>query len=311
MARFVVAFVAGLFSWSIGGHGQEKGGPKLAPMPVGRAMFVAAAIDGRVYCVGGNDHRDNAIPTVHVYDVARNTWAETTRWPTPSVYPCGAAVNGKLYIVGAPTGGGRTSVVERYDPATSKWERLADLPTVRSHSVAVAVGHELYVIGGHGRAESEDGGLGRDLDDVSILDTRTGRWAKGPKLPAADHGMAAAVVGGKVHVLGGLKSQTRHLVLDKGEWKRRAAVPMAVVKMPAAAVGGKVVVIGGGDKQTGVAVYDPAADKWARGKDTVVPRYLAQLVTVGDRAYAFGGVPGDPPQARVEAYDVAADRWHD
>src|SRR5262245_42510849 len=100
----------------------------LAPMPQpGRYMFVAAATTDRIYCVGGNDGSGNPNCKLHVYDVAANQWHEKALWPTPSVYPCGAAVGDKFYVVGGPIRDEvPTSVVQRYDPETNKWERLAD-----------------------------------------------------------------------------------------------------------------------------------------------------------------------------------------
>src|SRR5262245_36524609 len=82
--------------------GEERPRPRLAPMPVGRHTFVAAAIDGRIYCVGGSDGAGGQTRALHAYDIAANSWSEKAPWPTPSAYPCGAAVGGKLYVVGGP-----------------------------------------------------------------------------------------------------------------------------------------------------------------------------------------------------------------
>jgi N-acetylneuraminic acid mutarotase len=291
---------------------QDRPDSKLAPMPVGRNMFVATPIQGCIYCVGGTRNGE-LISQVHAYDVARNMWTEKAKWPTPSAYPCGAAVNGKLYIVGGPTGKEhRTSVVERYDPATDTWERLADLPVARSHSVAVSKGDSLYVIGGHGRGDSETGQPGKDLDDVWVLDTQTGRWSKGPRLPRAIHGSAAAVVNGLVHLFGGLTDQGQHLCLDGDRWVKRADVPFGVVKMPATSVKGKAVVIGGGENCCAVAIYDPAADKWTTGDNSPVPRFLSQVVTVGDTVYALGGIQErGGSQKQVQSFDLETRRWRE
>jgi N-acetylneuraminic acid mutarotase len=257
-------------------------------MPVARSMFLAAAIGGRVYCVGGNDPRADPYAAIHAYDTAANRWSERARWPTPSPFPCGAAVGGKLYVVGGPREGARRAcAVERYDPGADRWERLADLPVPRSHSAAAALGERLYVLGGFGVGDPGTGALGRDLDDVWVLDTRAGRWSRGPRLPAPRHGHSAAALGGAVHVVGGLNSQTEHYALVGAAWRRRADCPVGVVKMAAAAAGGKLVVAGAGGSMREVAVYDPATDSWA-------------------------GVDGSAdPQAMLEWYDPATGRWRE
>lgn len=295
---------------------QDRSGPKLKPMPLGRSMFVAVPVADRIYCIGGNGPGAEILSVVHEYDVARNTWTEKARWPTPSAYPCGASAGGKVYIIGAPTGEKhRISVVECYDPSKDTWERLPDLPVARSHSVAVAVGDVIYVIGGHGLGNNQDySSPGKDLDDVWLLDARTRRWSPGPRLPQPVHGMAAAVVEGNVHVFGGLKTEQQHLVLDGGQWRKRADVPFGVVKMAATGIKGKAIVVGGGEHESEVAVYDAKAGQWTLSGKTSVGRFLAQTVTVNGTAYVLGGVVHQPRsgvQRKVERYDVEKNQWWD
>lgn len=64
------------------------------------------------------------------------------------------------------------------------WRRIADIPTPRSE-VAVAAAdqeHSFFVIGGFGGP-----------DRVESYDDATGRWARGPDLPTARHGLAVVV----------------------------------------------------------------------------------------------------------------------
>jgi N-acetylneuraminic acid mutarotase len=277
----------------------------LRRMPIGRHMFVAAAIDYRIYCIGGNGSGGEPIAKLNVYNVLANRWTEEAPWPTPSAYPCGAAAKGKLYIIGGPNGADGKSVVECYDPATNAWKQLADLPIPRSHSVAVGKGDFVYVIGGFGRGIRDGGARGGDLDDVSILDVRTNRWASGPRLPKPVHGMAAAVVKDEIHLFGGLEVDEQHLVLDGEQWVKRAPVPFGVVKMPACGVQGKAVVIGGGEKEAEVAVYDAATDRWTKGSPTKHARFLAQAVGVGDAVFALGGVvEGGGSQRAIERLNL-------
>jgi N-acetylneuraminic acid mutarotase len=297
-------------------RGQEQQVSALAPMPLGRAMFVAVAVAGQIYCVGGNGPGGNPLAAVHAYDVARNTWSAKAPWPTPTSYPCGAAVRGKVYVIGSPTGQeDRTSVVECYDPATNTWTRLANLPVPRSHSVAVALGEMIYVLGGFGyNTDPEGQRVGKDLDDVWILDTRTNRWQPGPRLPRPMHGMAAAVIQGKIHLFGSLTAPQHHWQLDGTTWRPRAEIPFPVVKIPATGLKDKAVVLGGGDDESQVAVYEAATDRWQLASPTRMPRFLAQAVTVQEKVYALGSVvhrPKEGVQSKVECYEPEKNRWRE
>ena len=88
-----------------------------AAMPTARnSLGVAAASNGKLYAVGGED--GNNLGTVEEYDPATDSWA--TRAPMPTGRnSLGVAVasNGKLYAVGGYNGS-ILATVEEYDPAT-------------------------------------------------------------------------------------------------------------------------------------------------------------------------------------------------
>src|SRR5882762_9639159 len=67
----------------------------LAPLPQPQAESVAAALDGRIYVIGGwgKGGSDEPFTVVQVYDVATNQWSEGTPLPEP-VHHAGAAVVG-------------------------------------------------------------------------------------------------------------------------------------------------------------------------------------------------------------------------
>ena len=86
----------------------------LAPMPTKRGSPVAAAVNGKIYVIGG--------ATFHPGSKEIALYANR---PHRSI-----------------------SDVEEYDPATNKWSARSPMPTARNHAAVGAAGGKIYVIGG-------------------------------------------------------------------------------------------------------------------------------------------------------------------
>jgi len=81
-----------------------------APAPTQRTEMAAAAIDGKVYVVGGfnKPNLNNALKfaisdEVTVYDTAADSWSLTTSLPEGRHHAGIASLNGMLYVVGGFT----------------------------------------------------------------------------------------------------------------------------------------------------------------------------------------------------------------
>jgi hypothetical protein len=96
-----------------------------------------------------------------------------------------------------------------------------------------------------------------------------GKWQIRASMPSARTEVAAAELGGKIFVMGGLeKHGDRVEQYDpvNDTWRRRAALPRPLHHFGAAAVNGKIYIIGGYISGVGsvntVYQYDPATDRW-------------------------------------------------
>ena len=95
-----------------------KGWKALKPIGGGpRQEHAVAAVNGQVYLIGGIEP-DGAggivtTPRMEVYDTRRDTWSEAAPLPVPMNHPNVAAVGGKIYVLGALSGG-------------SSWQALRD-----------------------------------------------------------------------------------------------------------------------------------------------------------------------------------------
>jgi N-acetylneuraminic acid mutarotase len=112
----------------------------LAPMPTPRAWLGLAALDGKLYAVGGN--AGGVVATVEVYDPQTDTWTAGAALPAGRDRLAAAAFNGGVYALG----GLGASRVDIWRDGT--WTAGPALASARGALAAVAVRGALWVIGG-------------------------------------------------------------------------------------------------------------------------------------------------------------------
>jgi N-acetylneuraminic acid mutarotase len=192
----------------------------LAPMPTKRGSPVAVAVGGKIYVIGGAATPANqpevtavhpakphvVLGTVEEYDPATNTWRARTPMPTPRNHAVGAAVNGKVYVIGGRVGGAfigiaaDIDVVEEYDPATDRWGATrARMPTPRSAMAGGVHDGRIYISGGEGQT----GVYMMTFRSLEAYDPAANRWTVLPNMPVSRHGLAGAVVGNELHMVSG------------------------------------------------------------------------------------------------------------
>lgn len=191
----------------------------LAPLPTKRGSPNAVVHNGKIYVIGGASvHPGSNVPAVHparphravsvneVYDPTSNTWETRQPMPTARNHAAAAMVNNKIYVIGGRIGSAYvgtsspTDVVEEYDPATDQWGVVrARMPTPRS---AVAWGvHQgrIYVAGGEAQAPQ----FMMAFRAVEAYDPSANQWTSLPQMSLPRHGLAGAVVGGRLHLVSG------------------------------------------------------------------------------------------------------------
>jgi N-acetylneuraminic acid mutarotase len=191
----------------------------LKPMPSKRGSAVAAAVNGKIYVIGGaavhpgsaesalqpaRPHR--SVGTVEEYDPKTDTWSERSSMPTARNHAAVGAVNNKIYVIGGRLGSAfiftasNTNVVEEYDPMTDQWGLVkARMPTERSGGAWAVYKGRIYVAGG----ELQDGHLLAAFRALEAYDPATNTWTELPMMPMPRHGLAGAVVGDRLHFASG------------------------------------------------------------------------------------------------------------
>ncbi len=128
-----------------------------APMPTPRNHFVAEAVDGKIYAIGGRlgaaqitvaDDTD----VVEEYDPARDQWRGRGRAPIRSSGMAAAVQDGKIYVAGGEyqdwEGAKALWAAEAYDPRTGRWEMLPRMHLAHHGFAAGVIGNSLHVVGG-------------------------------------------------------------------------------------------------------------------------------------------------------------------
>ena len=248
-----------------------------APMPTKRTEVAAAALDGKIYVVGGfekpslgNMMNFAITPSVEMYDPVTDQWTSKASLPIGLHHVGIGVVDRRLYVIGGYTKSGLSvwdpvATVHAYDPATDRWTERASMPTARGALSVMEHEGKLYAIGGFDRKANNA--------QVEVYDPVRNVWTTGASLPTPRDHLAAATIGGKVYAIGGRVN---------GDYSQNLAV---------------------------VERYDPATDRWTRVSDLPTSRSGITAAVVEGRIYVFGGEGAAGTFNENEAYDPARDIW--
>jgi N-acetylneuraminic acid mutarotase len=246
-----------------------------AALPQGRHHPAAAAVNGKLYFIGGftslwNWHtltnltkwkfEDNPARDVWEYDPGQNRWRARAPMPTARGALAVGVIDGKIYAVGGKRepkedGGkkaGREEILntlEVYDPVADTWQTLPPMPTPRDHVTAAVLDGRLYVIGGR------RGSVGSSMTVNEMYDPKTQRWTTKAPMPSKRSGIAAAVLGRRIYIFGGeAKKGPEYIAFnltesynpDTDQWTIHPPMAQARHGLGAAASEGRIYVIAGG-----------------------------------------------------------------
>jgi N-acetylneuraminic acid mutarotase len=215
-------------------------------MPVGVNHPGAAALNGRLYVIGGALASGASTDAVQEYDPARNEWALKSALPSARNAVVAGVRAGRIYVAGGAPGGRQ---LEAYDPAADRWETLPAMPTARNHVAGAVVGDRLFAMGGRPP---------NTLAANEAFDIAGRSWAARAPMPTGRSGHGAAVVRGCVYVFGGEGNAARpdgvfpqNEVYDPrtDRWETMAPMPTPRHGIGAVAVGDRIFVPGGATLQ--------------------------------------------------------------
>jgi len=294
-----------------------------APMHQARAGLGVAAVNGKIYAIGGKTE-NGIVSTNEEYDPATNTWVFREPIPTPRESFAIAAYQNKIYCIDQ-------SANEVYNPATDSWETKASMPMANSASQAIVVGDKIYLISSSsnlvyepatnswtektppqysispsGSAVIEDRiyflSAPRELSDVwtgafiQVYDAINDSWSTGPNWPISGYKEWLSTAGATSRVAAPERiyffDDTKTLSYDpvNGSWTLGASMPTARLSVGVCVIDDTFYVIGGSTE----------------GQETTILRHPSPL-NEQYTPFGYGTIPPEPePEAFPTALVIAA-----
>ena len=114
-------------------------------VPQPREHLGAAALDGRVYVLGGRTAAER-FRRADGWDVRLRRWVRLPDMPTARGGTSATARAGTVVSIGGESSAGTNREVESFDPETRRWRQLRPLPEGRHGLGVAAVGRRLYAL---------------------------------------------------------------------------------------------------------------------------------------------------------------------
>jgi non-specific serine/threonine protein kinase len=298
---------------------------RLPGLPRARHGVAVAAVGDAVYAIGGATAAGHLGSTkeAEVLDLsgkpaaAQGTpnleWEALAAAPSRREYAASTEFGGRLWLFGGIGGdGGAGTETAAYDRAINTWTPGPELPKPLHHAAAVNWHGDAVLIGGFlPGAELTSGQSGR------VYMMRGDSWEELPPLNHPRGAAAAAVVGGKIVVVGGQADQKlvrETEVFDGKRWTDVAEMPTPREHLGAASDGRYLYAVGGRELSADKNVpalerYDPADDSWTELDD--MPENVGSVgaAYVDGLVIAVGGESVTEPFDTVQAFDVRSKRW--
>ncbi len=269
-------------------------------------------------------------------------WVKLASFPDASEEVYGIASGGKLYVFGGLAPGWTPKgLVYEYDPAADKWAKKNNMPVAAHHVGVTELNGKIYIMGGFTKPQNGPSAW-VPIDNAWEYDPGNDTWKALAPLPTKRGSPTAAVVDGKIYVIGGATTNEGskdpavhparpHRVVGTNEvfdpatnsWAARSPMPTARNHVASGVVNGKIYVIGGrlGSAFIGRAAntdvvegYDPATDQWSATLNRMpTPRSAFAFGTYKGKILVAGGELQTVYMAAafraVEAYDPATNNW--
>jgi len=219
------------------------------PMPLPLNHQMAAAVNGRLYVIGGqttDSGTGSFTNTVFEFNPATSNWTSMAPMPTSRSAGAPAVIGNLIYVAGGRPPRGADFAV--YDTSSNRWTTLPNMPTARNHIAAAAIDGKIYVAGG--RLGS---GFTSPMTNVlEVFDPAMAMWSTRAPMPTTRGGVNGIAVDGCFFVFGGegpngVFDEMEMYVQAQNRWYSLESLPVAIHGVTGAAfVNGWIHMPGGG-----------------------------------------------------------------
>ena len=172
----------------------------LAALPASNSETGVAALDGKIFVVGGYPSDRKTVATVQMYDSATDKWQIVAPLPVPLNHVMAAGVNGKVYVIGGQT----TESSEPAKRASSTRSMNMIRPLIAGRCAhpcrpGAAAARQRWPTGKF----TSRAAVRRAAPISRCTIRRADRWTTLPNLPTQRNHLAADAIDGKIYVIGG------------------------------------------------------------------------------------------------------------
>jgi N-acetylneuraminic acid mutarotase len=193
--------------WIIGGTAMENGQPTAQSktyffeagadkwedgpsLHTARAGVAAATLGGFLVALGGESTDGSVLDSVEVLAKGASDWKETQPMTIPRTFAAALAMNGRIYVVGGRTPGAPAiNSVESWRSGASSWRAESHLNTEREELA--------------GAGQCVGGGQNSSGVVAPVECFGTGFWITEGQMRVPRFGLAAVVLDGWLHLIGG------------------------------------------------------------------------------------------------------------
>lgn len=240
---------------------------------------------------------------------SENAWVSKMGPPQYSIGLKAASVDGKIYFLG-------NSVNFEFNPTTNNWTSKTPMPTPRAGFGLVVYQNKIFTVGGSLQWTEEDGYV--DSAAIEVYDPTNDTWKTKIPMPMNRSFVGAAVVDGKIHLIGSQTHDVYDIALQT--WSEKEGEPFEPYygygyDSSTTVLDNKIYVIIGNKTQ----IYDTRSNQWRLGAALPTPVIHAAICsTTGElalkRVYVIGGTTGEGGMFAsgvnlIQVYDPKNDSW--
>lgn len=172
---------------------------KCEKLPFARSNGGVCALNGKVYCIGGNATGQNSVKDCHVFCPETNTWTSIAPLNTGRCQAGVVAFDGKLWVAGGSDSWNCLNTVECYDSEEDKWTFAAPLLQSRRGCGLAVLNGRIFCVGGSDGSQS--------LKSSEYYEPITKTWILGPSLNTARANVGLAAIEHRLYAIGGFSGK--------------------------------------------------------------------------------------------------------
>lgn len=273
----------------------------------GRSRMASTQLNATIYVIGGESYNGTVLNTVEIFDLNLNRWQEGAPLPQALSNAAAAVHAGRIYVAGGSIPAAESNqqslavsdALWMYEPGEEAWQQVGTLPNPLAGMALVATDEALYLLGGwDGQAMRDE--VWRWVPPASAEDP-VPSWSLVSRLAVARAFLGAALLNGKIYVVGGFDGQ-RELnnadayVLATSEWETLPPLTVARGGLSVVSDGTAIYALGGGWTRAMDTHerFNPDADVWSNIVSPISGewRHLAGASYQGS-LHVIGGWGGD------------------